>query len=77
MEKEEIQSNTCEIIKVDKMFIKDVEEIKKEYLRIKEKIIHEITQELTEITKDVISSVSDPSVSVPSVPSVPVPPTSD
>ena len=43
---EEIQSNTCEIIKVDKLFVKDVERLKKEYLRVKEKIYNEIIQEI-------------------------------
>ena len=56
-----IQSNTCEIIKVDKMFVKDVENLKKEYLRIKEKIYTEIIQEIESeinLPKDEVSSDS-------------------
>ena len=58
---ENIQSNTCEIIKVDKMFVKDVENLKKEYLRIKEKIYNEIIQEIkseVNLPKDEVSSDS-------------------
>jgi len=54
-----IQSNTCEIISIDKKTVKDVESLKKEYLRIKEKILKEIIEELIETSKDVVSS--DPS----------------
>jgi hypothetical protein len=56
-----IQSNTCEIIKVDKMFVKDVERLKKEYLRIKTKIYDEIIQEIESeinLPKDEVSSDS-------------------
>tara|TARA_Y100001970_G_C13654106_1_gene565030 strand:+ start:371 stop:517 length:147 start_codon:yes stop_codon:yes gene_type:complete len=43
---EEIKSNTCEIIKTDKLFIKEIEQLKKEYLRIKQKIFQEIISEI-------------------------------
>ena len=43
-----IQSNTCEIIKIDKLFIKDVLKLKKEYLKIKNKILNEIIQEFND-----------------------------
>tara|TARA_B100001287_G_C22666190_1_gene522945 strand:- start:403 stop:561 length:159 start_codon:yes stop_codon:yes gene_type:complete len=43
---EEIQSNTCEIIKIDKKFVKDIEQLKKKYLEIKEKIYNEIIDEI-------------------------------
>ena len=56
---EMIQSNTCEIIGIDKKTVTDVETLKKEYLRIKEKILKEIIEELIETSKDVVSS--DPS----------------
>mgnify|MGYP001442507042 CR=1 FL=1 len=46
---EEVQSNTCEIIKLDKRSIKDIENLKKKYLEIKEKIYNEI---INEINKD-------------------------
>ena len=46
----EIQSNTCEIIKIDRLFIKETEKLKQEYLRIKLKIIKEILQELEDKT---------------------------
>ena len=45
---EMIQSNTCEIIGIDKKTVTDVEALKKEYLRIKEKILTEIIEELKE-----------------------------
>ena len=46
MDKEEIvETNTCGYIKVDKLFINDVKELKKEYLRIKQKIKEEILEE--------------------------------
>jgi hypothetical protein len=45
---EEIQSNTCEIIKVSQLFVKDVKELEKEYERIKEKLINEIIEEVLE-----------------------------
>jgi hypothetical protein len=56
---ENIQSNTCEIIGIDKKTVTDVETLKKEYLKIKEKILKEIIEELIETSKDVVSS--DPS----------------
>ena len=43
---EEIKSNTCEIIKIDKLFLKDVEKLKQEYMKQKDKILNEIIQEL-------------------------------
>jgi hypothetical protein len=45
---ENIQSNTCEIIGIDKKTVTDVETLKKEYLRIKGKILKEIIEELKE-----------------------------
>ena len=43
MEKEEIvETNTCGYIKIDKLFIGDIKELKTEYLRIKEEIKKEI-----------------------------------
>lgn len=48
---EEIQSNTCEIIKIDQKFIKEVENLKKEYLKIKKIMIHEIIQEIIQNQK--------------------------
>jgi len=43
MEKEEIiETNTCGYIKIDKLFIGDIKELKTEYLRIKEEIEKEI-----------------------------------
>ena len=45
---ENIQSNTCEIISIDRKTVTDVETLKKEYLRIKEKILKEIIEELKE-----------------------------
>ena len=46
MDQDNIQSNTCEIIKIDKLFVKDVDRLKQEYLRIKYKIYNEIIQEI-------------------------------
>tara|TARA_Y100001970_G_C14165193_1_gene820868 strand:+ start:327 stop:470 length:144 start_codon:yes stop_codon:yes gene_type:complete len=43
---EEIKSNTCEIIKIDKKFINEIKELKKEYLRIKIRIFQEIISEI-------------------------------
>ena len=48
MEEEYISSNTCGYIKIDRMFINDVEKLSKEYLRIKEILKKEIIQELSE-----------------------------
>ena len=45
---EEIKSNTTEIIKIDKMFVNDVKELKQKYLTIKEKIYEEIIQEIND-----------------------------
>jgi|TARA_Y100001970_G_scaffold279894_1_gene388004 hypothetical protein len=41
-----IQSNTCEIIKIDRKTITDIKDLKKEYLLKKEKIKKEILNEL-------------------------------
>tara|TARA_B110000046_G_C12931489_1_gene371659 strand:+ start:589 stop:738 length:150 start_codon:yes stop_codon:yes gene_type:complete len=41
-----IQSNTCEIIKIDRKTITDIKYLKKEYLLKKEKIKKEILNEL-------------------------------
>ena len=43
---EEIKSNTTEIIKIDKMFVKDVQQLKQKYIEIKNKIYNEIFQEI-------------------------------
>ena len=45
---EVINSNTCGYIKIDKMFIDDIEQLHGEYLRIKEKLKKEIIEELNE-----------------------------
>jgi hypothetical protein len=46
MDKPEIiETNTCGYIKVDKLFINDVKDLKEEYLKIKESIINEILKE--------------------------------
>ena len=46
MDKQEIiETNTCGYIKVDKLFITDVKNLKWEYLEIKEKIKNEILKE--------------------------------
>ena len=46
MDKEEIiETNTCGYIKVDKLFITDVKNLKSEYLEIKERIKKEILKE--------------------------------
>ena len=42
----EVQSNTCPIIKLDKRSITGIENLKKEYLKIKEKIYNEIMNEI-------------------------------
>lgn len=41
-----IQSNTCEIIKIDRKTVTDIKDLKKEYLLKKEKIKKEILNEL-------------------------------
>ena len=46
---EEIKSNTTEIIKIDKMFVNDVKELKQKYLNSKQKIFQEIISEINEI----------------------------
>tara|TARA_B100000767_G_C19400592_1_gene383762 strand:- start:361 stop:513 length:153 start_codon:yes stop_codon:yes gene_type:complete len=46
MEEEFIASNTYGYIKVDKLFIKDVGDLYKEYLKIKDILKKEIIQEL-------------------------------
>ena len=43
---EEVKSNTCAIIKVDKRSVTEIENLKKEYLKIKEKIYHEVMNEI-------------------------------
>ena len=45
MDKETIETNTCGYIKVDKLFITDVNNLKSEYLEIKERIKNEILKE--------------------------------
>ncbi len=45
MDKETVETNTCGYIKVDKLFIKDVNNLKSEYLKIKERIKNEILKE--------------------------------
>ena len=50
---EEIQSNTCEVIKVSQLFVKDVKELEKEYESVKEQLIKEIIEEvLLDISKE-------------------------
>lgn len=41
-----IQSNTCEIIKLDKKTISDIQNLKKEYLLKKDRIKKEIIDEI-------------------------------
>ena len=43
---EDIQSNTCPIIKIDKRSILMIENLKNKYLKIKEKIYNEIIDEI-------------------------------
>ena len=45
MDKETVETNTCGYIKVDKLFITDVKNLKKDYLEIKERIKNEILKE--------------------------------
>ena len=46
MDKPEIvETNTCGYIKIDKFFINDINNLKKDYLQIKEKIKNEILKE--------------------------------
>lgn len=50
----DIQSNTCKIISIDKKTHNDIIKLKKEYLKIKEKIYKEIYNELDLKNKKVI-----------------------
>ena len=45
MENEIVETNTCGYIKIDKLFITDVNNLKSDYLKIKEKIKNEILKE--------------------------------
>jgi len=49
---EVINSNTCGYIKIDKMFIDDIEKLYGEYLKVKDKMKKEIINELTESGRD-------------------------
>jgi hypothetical protein len=51
MDKEVVETNTCGYIKVDKLFITDVKQLKIDYLEIKEKIKNEILKENNIIPK--------------------------
>ena len=44
----EPQSNTCKIIKIDKKSVNDIKNLKKKYMTIKQKILNEIIQELSD-----------------------------
>tara|TARA_B100000674_G_C37844824_1_gene917110 strand:- start:69 stop:233 length:165 start_codon:yes stop_codon:yes gene_type:complete len=46
---ESIQSNTCEIIQIDQLFINEIKELKQKYLNSKQKIFQEIISEINEI----------------------------
>lgn len=46
-----IQSNTCEIIKIDKKTIKDIESLKKEFILKKDHIKKEILNEFKTSSK--------------------------
>ena len=48
MEEESISSNTCGYIKIDKLFINDVDKLYEKYLIIKEILKKEIIQELSD-----------------------------
>ena len=50
-ENPEIKSNTCEIIKVPELFVKECKELKQEYLNVKQKIFNEIVDELSDELK--------------------------
>ena len=41
-----IESNTCKIIQIDKLFINEIKELKQKYLIIKQKIFQEIINEI-------------------------------
>ena len=43
---EEIQSNTCEVIKVNQLFVKDVRKLEKEFEKVKEELINQILKEI-------------------------------
>ena len=43
---EEVQSNTCTIIKLDKRTITEIEKLKGKYIKIKGKIYNEIINEI-------------------------------
>ena len=43
---EEIQSNTCEVIKVSQLFVKDVRKLEKEFEKVKEELINQILKEI-------------------------------
>ena len=46
-----IQSNTCEIIKIDKKTINDIKNLKEQFLAKKEKIKNEIINDLQNMKK--------------------------
>ncbi len=46
-----IQSNTCEIIKIDKKTINDIKNLKEQFLAKKEKIKNEIINDLQQMKK--------------------------
>ena len=46
---ESIQSNTCEIIKIDKKTINDIKNLKEQFLAKKEKIKNEIINDLQQM----------------------------
>ena len=49
----EIQSNTCEVIKVSQLFVRDVRKLEKEYEKVKDTLIDEIIEEvIEEISKE-------------------------
>ena len=43
---EKIQSNTCEVIKVSQLFVKDVRKLEKEFEKVKEELINQILKEI-------------------------------
>ena len=50
---EEIQSNTCEVIKVNQLFVKDVRKLEREFEKVKDTLIDEIIEEvIEEISKE-------------------------
>lgn len=48
---ESIKSNTCEIIKIDKKSINDINNLKEQFLAKKEKIKNEIINDLQQMKK--------------------------